>query len=150
MLPLSGLRAQLDRGPLAVTLDHQRPGGGTGQMRDARVPVVEDDYLIGQETAHALQSAGCVVTGPVGTANEALRIAVSEELEAAVLDISLGAAGSGRRCERSRQAESLSSLRAAIREFSRPSELKGSRRIPKLVAATELVSTLSAAIADNC
>jgi CheY-like chemotaxis protein len=64
-------------------------GPDPAMMRDKNVLVVEDEYLVAQETADALVSAGCSVTGPVGNLQDALRIAVSEDLDAGVLDINL-------------------------------------------------------------
>ncbi|MCX5480162.1 hypothetical protein OSH08_14195 [Kaistia geumhonensis] len=54
-----------------------------------RVLVVEDDYLIADDIAQALERAGTVVLGPVPSIAEAARIIRREEMEIAVLDLNV-------------------------------------------------------------
>ncbi|WP_177215246.1 response regulator [Tranquillimonas alkanivorans] len=68
--------------------DTFRPGD-PATLHGTRVLVVEDEHLVGQDTAEALRSAGCSTLGPIATVQEALRVAVSEDIDAAVLDINL-------------------------------------------------------------
>jgi PAS domain S-box-containing protein len=60
-------------------------------LHGRRVLVVEDEPLLAMETAAALTELGCEVAGPVGTLEEALRLAGAEagHLDAAVLDVNL-------------------------------------------------------------
>jgi two-component sensor histidine kinase/DNA-binding response OmpR family regulator len=55
-----------------------------------RVLLVEDDVLVGLMMQEILADFGCSVVGPFGSVPEALRVAVSEELDTAVLDVNLG------------------------------------------------------------
>ena len=55
-----------------------------------RVLIVEDDAWIAGMLATIAASAGVEVVGPVSTLREAVRIASSERLDAALLDIGLG------------------------------------------------------------
>ena len=60
-------------------------------LRNRRVLVVEDDFMIGDVLAEVLESQGAMVVGPIGRTGEAL-VAVQEQaprLDVAVLDIDL-------------------------------------------------------------
>ena len=54
-----------------------------------RILVVEDDMLIAVLIEQTLQELGCVVVGPVGKLDAALGLAVSEALDAAILDVNI-------------------------------------------------------------
>ena len=57
--------------------------------RKRRILVVEDEALIAMDLERIVRSAGCEVLGPVGRAEEALRLAAEERLDAAILDVRL-------------------------------------------------------------
>ena len=59
------------------------------QLSEHRILIVEDDFLIGSATASALARAGADTVGPVGTLEHALKLAETERLTAAILDIAL-------------------------------------------------------------
>jgi len=88
-LPLASVSAQEDHRFSRPRHRAARAVGDPAVLVGCKVLVVEDEYIIGQETAETLRSAGCSVRGPVGTMQEALRIAASEALDVAVLDINL-------------------------------------------------------------
>ncbi len=54
-----------------------------------RILVVEDDMMIAVLIEQVLQELGCVVVGPVGKLDAALRLAGSEALDAAILDVNI-------------------------------------------------------------
>lgn len=54
-----------------------------------RILVVEDDMMIALLVEEALQGFGCVVIGPVGKLDAALRLASDEVLDAAILDVTI-------------------------------------------------------------
>jgi CheY-like chemotaxis protein len=54
-----------------------------------RVLVVEDEFLVSLATTDLLESLGCKIVGPAGRLAVALRLAQSEALDAAVLDIDI-------------------------------------------------------------
>lgn len=62
------------------------------QLRGRRILVIEDDYIIASDLAYALEDRGAQVVGPAGSVHEALAlIAGDNRLDAAVLDVNLGA-----------------------------------------------------------
>jgi CheY-like chemotaxis protein len=62
-------------------------------LRDRRILVVEDEYLIAMMLSDALESVGSVVVGPVPSVEKAITtIATDPDIDAAILDINLGGA----------------------------------------------------------
>jgi CheY-like chemotaxis protein len=57
--------------------------------RKRRILVVEDEALIAMDLERIVRRAGCEVVGPVGRAEEALRLAAEGRPDAAILDIEL-------------------------------------------------------------
>lgn len=55
-----------------------------------RILVVEDEFLVSLLTIDVLESVGCEIVGPAAHLAEAVRLAQSESLDAAVLDIDIG------------------------------------------------------------
>ena len=60
------------------------------KLRGQHVLIVEDEYFLAQDMAEYLQNLGMQVLGPVGTVADALKLADSAEVQAAVLDVNLG------------------------------------------------------------
>ena len=59
-------------------------------LRDCRVLVVEDEYMLADELEMELVDAGATVLGPVGTVGEAMAMIEAEaEIDGAVLDVNL-------------------------------------------------------------
>ena len=58
-------------------------------LEGLRVLVVEDEYFLADDLAHALRTAGAVVVGPADGADEALRLIEADPPWLAVLDINL-------------------------------------------------------------
>jgi len=59
-------------------------------LRERRILVVEDEYLVADLIASELSEAGAIVLGPVGSLGEALDlIGMGASIDAAVLDINL-------------------------------------------------------------
>jgi CheY-like chemotaxis protein len=62
-------------------------------LRDRRILVVEDEYLIAMSLQDALETAGSIVVGPAPSVDKALQTIDSEShIDAAVLDVNLGGA----------------------------------------------------------
>jgi len=60
-------------------------------LRDCRILVVEDEYVLAEELRNELEVAGAIVLGPVATLDDALQMARSErEIDGATLDVNLG------------------------------------------------------------
>lgn len=62
----------------------------TAALEGVRVLVVEDEFLVATLIEEMLQSAGCIVVGPIPRVPEALDAVNSDPCDAAVLDINLG------------------------------------------------------------
>ena len=61
----------------------------TTELEGVKVLVVEDEYLVATLMEDMLESAGCVVAGPIPRLAQALDAASSEACDVAVLDINL-------------------------------------------------------------
>ena len=60
-------------------------------LRDRRILIVEDEYLIAMSLRDVLEGAGSVVVGPVPNVEKAIKTIESEpSLDAAVVDVNLG------------------------------------------------------------
>ncbi len=59
-------------------------------LRNRRILVVEDEYMLAEDMRAGLEHAGAVVLGPVPSVEEALELLAGEaDLDGAVLDINL-------------------------------------------------------------
>ena len=61
----------------------------TPRLAGLRVLVAEDEWMIADDMACALEAAGAVVLGPVATVHEAVGIVEEEQPNAALLDLKL-------------------------------------------------------------
>jgi CheY-like chemotaxis protein len=61
----------------------------TAALEGVKVLVVEDEYLVAALMEDMLESAGCVVAGPIPRLAQALDAANSEACDVAVLDVNL-------------------------------------------------------------
>ena len=64
---------------------------GAAGLEGRRLLVVEDDYLVAQVLIDLLEDAGAVVTGPIGSVDEALALIADspDRFDGAVLDVNL-------------------------------------------------------------
>jgi CheY-like chemotaxis protein len=85
------------RSEFAMSLD--TPASGSGQPKPQSTPgllsgrsilVVEDESMIWMLIEDGLSEEGCRVIGPASRLDDALRIAASEPVDAALLDVNLG------------------------------------------------------------
>ena len=61
----------------------------TVALKGVRVLVVEDEYFVAILIEEILESAGCIVTGPIPRLRETLDAAHHDDCDAAVLDVNL-------------------------------------------------------------
>ena len=62
-------------------------------LRDRRILVVEDEYLIATTLSDQLEAIGSIVVGPIASVERAIKaIELNPEIDAAVLDLNLGGA----------------------------------------------------------
>lgn len=64
-------------------------------LRGMRLLLVEDDFLIAQALKTMLERFGCQVVGPVPSVDEGARIASTEQVQGAVLDVNIKGGSSG-------------------------------------------------------
>lgn len=57
-----------------------------GKLVGKRILIVEDDFLIGASLSDLLEQHGCVVSGPVFTAKDAVDTIDREAIDGAILD----------------------------------------------------------------
>ncbi len=58
-------------------------------MEGRRILVVEDEMLLAMDIEATLNALGCVVVGPTGKLETAMKLADVETLDAAVLDVTI-------------------------------------------------------------
>jgi CheY-like chemotaxis protein len=114
-----------------------------------RILVVEDNFLAAEVIRDALECNGCTVVGPVGRVADGLRLAESESLDAAVLDINLN----GDRCfaiaEALRQRHVPFIFLTGYDDSTPiPPQLKETRWLGKPIAEDQLLVALGDLIAD--
>jgi CheY-like chemotaxis protein len=74
-----------------TVLLQRRSNMAASALRDRRILVVEDEYLVAMSLRDVLESVGSVVVGPVPSVEMALETIASEpQIDAAILDINLG------------------------------------------------------------
>ena len=61
----------------------------TDSLAGRRILVVEDNLLIAMMIEETLRDLGCVVVGPVGKVDDAVRLASGEVLDGAILDVNI-------------------------------------------------------------
>ena len=62
----------------------------TSALKGVRVLIVEDEFLVATLIEDMLESAGCIVSGPIPRVAEALDAVDHETYDVAVLDVNLG------------------------------------------------------------
>ena len=118
----------------------------TADIRDLRVLVVEDDYLIATDARRELERAGAQVIGPFGRAAQALEALEQQPIDCAVVDVNLGDGPSFE------VAQALIGRKAPLVFVTGynaevlPDRYRGLTRLEKPVAGADLV----AAVAEAC
>ena len=103
-----------------------------------RVLVVEDDMLIAIHIEEVLQDLGCVVVGPVGKLDAALRMADDEALDAAVLDVNVRGGHVYPVAERLRARGIPFALASGYGDWALPEAFRNQSRLTKPFTAREL------------
>jgi DNA-binding response OmpR family regulator len=85
---MAAMAEATERGDAAAPDDRRaQPADG---LRGRRVLVVEDDPFISLALEDMLTEHGCIVVGAASTVASALLLAASEEIDVALLDVSVG------------------------------------------------------------
>jgi CheY-like chemotaxis protein len=116
-------------------------------LNGVRILVVEDNFLAAEVVRDMLESSGCAVVGPVGRIADALRLAESEALDVAILDINLN----GERCfpiacALRQRGVPFVFLTGYDDESIIPIELRPTRRLGKPVFGPQLMAVLAEVI----
>jgi two-component SAPR family response regulator len=61
----------------------------TAGLQGVKVLVVEDEFLVAMLLEEMLQSAGCVVSGPVSRVEDALEVVAHRTVDIAILDVNV-------------------------------------------------------------
>lgn len=64
------------------------------RLTGRRILILEDEYFIAADLKQALETVGAETVGPVGSVEAALRMVVSEKIDAALIDVNLDGAES--------------------------------------------------------
>ena len=72
-----------------VSMTASSPQRAAEPVRPSRVLLVEDSGLVALQLQSMLENAGCEVVGPAGRVASALKLATTEAIDAAVLDVDL-------------------------------------------------------------
>lgn len=107
-------------------------------MADCRILVVEDETLIAMDIEAALQALGCEVVGPTGKLETALLLASGEELDAAILDVTIRGGKIYPVAERLLARGIPFVLASGYGDWSLPENLRNQPRLTKPFTAAEL------------
>ena len=103
-----------------------------------RVLVVEDDMLIAVHIEEMLQGLGCVVVGPVGKLDAAMRMADDEALDAAILDVNIRGGQVYPVAERLRARGVPFALASGYSDWALPEAFRNQPRLTKPFTKQEL------------
>jgi DNA-binding response OmpR family regulator len=118
----------------------------TASLQGLRVLVIEDEYLVASLIEEMLESAGCIVSGPIPRLAQALEAATRESCDVAVLDVNLAG-------ERIYPVAEILSRRNVPFVFVTgyganvlPTEYAGCPRLAKPFKIAELLGTVSSVV----
>ncbi|MHB0705468.1 HWE histidine kinase domain-containing protein [Roseomonas mucosa] len=83
------LKQLVESAPASPTAAPRRPEPAPGTIAGRRILVVEDAALVAMQVSRALEDGGAVVVGPAAALAQAIRLAVSARIDAALLDVDL-------------------------------------------------------------
>lgn len=146
-LPLAGLAAGAGVEPAAT--EPTPPAAGANLLAGKRVLVVEDMALVAHELSEALQEAGLAVVGPAARLEEAIRMALAEPVDAAVLDVNLDGEYVWPLATLLRQRRVPTLLVTGYDGHSLPAAMEGMPRLSKPVDFDALKAWLSESLAPD-
>ncbi len=103
-----------------------------------RVLVVEDNMLIAVHIEEMLQDLGCVVVGPVGKLDAAMRVVDHDVLDAAILDVNIRGEHVFPVAERLRARGIPFALASGYGDWALPETFRNQPRLTKPFTAQEL------------
>ena len=103
-----------------------------------RILVVEDDMLIAIHVEESLRELGCVVVGPIGKLDDAMRLAKSADFDAAILDVNVRGGHVYPVAERLRARGIPFALASGYGDWALPAEFRDQPRLTKPFTTREL------------
>ncbi len=113
-------------------------------LAGCRVLVVEDDMMIAVVIEEVLQNLGCIVVGPVGKLDAALRLADEEDLDAAILDITIRGGETYPVAARLQARGVPFALASGYGDWALPEAFQNQARLTKPFTVDELVTRVQA------
>jgi DNA-binding response OmpR family regulator len=111
-------------------------------LQGRRVLVVEDETVLAVTIEEILQDLGCIVVGPVGRLEAALKLATDDRLDAAVLDISIRGGTVFPIAEKPRTRQIPFVFASGYGEWALPDEFADQPRLTKPFTARELEAAM--------
>lgn len=113
-------------------------------LKDMRVLIVEDDYLVAQALRDAIEEAGARAVGPVASAADAINLAMREKLDGVLLDVKLQGTNGATVAEALRSKHVPFVLVTGYDEEALDSRLQRAHRLTKPVLFADLVEKAAA------
>ena len=114
-----------------------------------RILVVEDETMIALLIEDMLETLGCVVVGPTGRLEEAIRLAREEAFDAAILDVTIRGGQSFPVAEILRERDIPFVLASGYGEWALPEAFRGNTRLQKPFTDAEFEGALNAVCAPR-
>ena len=118
-------------------------------LTGCRILVVEDDMMIAVIIEEVLLNLGCVVVGPVGKLDAALRLANDEALDAAILDVTIRGGDTFPVAERLQARGVPFALASGYGDWALPDAYRHQPRLTKPFTVQDL-ETRVRALASGC
>jgi DNA-binding response OmpR family regulator len=124
-------------------------GSREGDLTGRQILIVEDEYYLAEDIAHALEAAGADVIGPVGTLDEAEAAVARGGFECAILDINLRGDMAFPIADRLEAAGIPFVIASGYNEGALPERFGATPRVEKPFDPAQLIATIPALLADN-
>ena len=121
----------------------------TGDLSGRRVLVVEDEYYIAADMAHALQGAGAIILGPCRNEIDALAQLAKHRPDAVVLDINLGQGASFKLAEHLSDSGIPFVFVTGYDNGMIPEKFQGFERLTKPLELCHILRAVSRVVAGN-
>ncbi|GLS20980.1 response regulator [Labrys miyagiensis] len=118
-------------------------------LANRRIPVVEDEMMITLVVEEVLKELGCLIVGPANKLEAALRLARQEEIDAAILDITIRGGQVFPVAEVLIERGVPFILASGYGDWSLPQAFQGKPRLQKPFTSDELQSALEAIAAPS-
>lgn len=111
-------------------------------LENKHVLIVEDEYFIASDLKKSLAAKGAHIVGPVGDLVGGLRLADSERVDAAILDVNLGGSNSYPLADRLAEREVPHMFVTGYDGWSMPEQYQHTPRISKPFCVTQVIKMI--------